>query len=268
MSNYALRVSPAEVSRYRLMAAVAERAESDLWQLAGIAPGARIADIGCGPGAISAVLSGVVGPSGHVCAVDGDAGVVEVARASLESTGLRNWSTYVAAADSTGLEPSSFDVVMIRHVLAHNGGREEAIVKHAASLLSRSGVLYLVDADITTITLYPNDADVSDLNQRYVEFHRKRGNNPQAGLELPRLLREVGLNRIAYRGFIEPIEVPVGFRPPAWAAIDAMVDAGHVTGDDVERWHVAMERLDGLQPRPFLFPPAFVALGAHPARAS
>jgi hypothetical protein len=53
---------------------------------------------------------------------------------------LRNWSTYTAAADCTGLEPSSFDVVMIRHVLARNGGREDAIVKHAASLLCRSGV--------------------------------------------------------------------------------------------------------------------------------
>ena len=31
MSNYALQVSPAEVSRYQLMAAVAERTESDLW---------------------------------------------------------------------------------------------------------------------------------------------------------------------------------------------------------------------------------------------
>ena len=237
-------------------------------QLAGVAPGARIADIGCGPGAISAVLAGIVGPSGHVCAVDGDADVVEVARASFESTGQRNWSTHTAAADCSGLEPSSFDVVMIRHVLAHNGGREGAIVEHAASLLSPSGVLYLVDADITTITLYPGDVDVSDLNQRYVDFHRKRGNNPQAGLELPRLLREAGLNRLAYQGFIEPIEVPVGLRPPAWAARDAMVDAGLVTGDDVARWRVAMERLDRLQPRPFLYPPVFVALGAHPARES
>jgi 2-polyprenyl-3-methyl-5-hydroxy-6-metoxy-1,4-benzoquinol methylase len=72
--------------------------------------------------------------------VNSDAAAIDVARASLESTGLRNWSTYTAAADCTGLEPSSFDVVMIRHVLARNGGREDAIVKHAASLLCRSGV--------------------------------------------------------------------------------------------------------------------------------
>jgi hypothetical protein len=126
----------------------------------------------------------------------------------------------------------------------------------------------LVDVDITTIKLYPGDADFSDLNQRYVDLHRKRGNNPQAGLELPRMLGDVGLNTLAYKGFIEPIEVPVGLRPPAWAARDAIVQARLATDQDIERWRVGLERLDRAQPRRFLLPPVFVALGADPARAS
>src|SRR6476661_870840 len=49
--TYALLLSDAERARYRLMAERASSEEAQLWQQAGIRPGARVADIGCGPGA-------------------------------------------------------------------------------------------------------------------------------------------------------------------------------------------------------------------------
>ena len=45
MSEYALKLSDVEIARYRWMAERARVAEADLWQRAGIAPGARIADV-------------------------------------------------------------------------------------------------------------------------------------------------------------------------------------------------------------------------------
>src|SRR5205085_19595 len=119
-----------------------------------------------------------VGETGRVAAVDADAAVLEVAAQSLSETGLSNWTTQTGSADDTGLEPASFDVVMIRHVLAHNGGREEAIVRHAASLLRSGGVLYLVDVDLTITKVHPGSDDVDDLMRRYVTYHRGQGNNP------------------------------------------------------------------------------------------
>ena len=72
MSEYALRLSEAELQRYRIMAERAREAEAELWTLAGIAPGATVGDIGCGPGAILPALSKAVGPAGVVHALDGD----------------------------------------------------------------------------------------------------------------------------------------------------------------------------------------------------
>jgi 2-polyprenyl-3-methyl-5-hydroxy-6-metoxy-1,4-benzoquinol methylase len=63
MPDYALQLSEAEIARYQLMAETAERAERDLWIAAGAAPGARIADVGCGPGAISGSPRGSAGPT-------------------------------------------------------------------------------------------------------------------------------------------------------------------------------------------------------------
>ena len=71
--RYPLELDQTEVERYRTMAEAARQAESDLWEPAGIVAGARVADVGCGPGAMPA-LSEVVGPQGQVVAVDADPG--------------------------------------------------------------------------------------------------------------------------------------------------------------------------------------------------
>ena len=49
VADYTLQLSDDEVARYRLMAEQARDQEAALWAQAGVAPGARIADVGCGP---------------------------------------------------------------------------------------------------------------------------------------------------------------------------------------------------------------------------
>ncbi|HEU5420356.1 MAG TPA: hypothetical protein VFV41_21895 [Streptosporangiaceae bacterium] len=46
MTGYALSISDIEVERYRLMAEMARELEADAWKLAGIVPGAVVADVG------------------------------------------------------------------------------------------------------------------------------------------------------------------------------------------------------------------------------
>ncbi|MCA1709100.1 MAG: methyltransferase domain-containing protein [Actinobacteria bacterium] len=124
--EYALQFSPQERSRYRLMAATARVEEAAIWSAAGIGPAAVVADIGCGPGAVLRLLAEQVGPAGRAQGVDFDA---EAVTAATEEVGdLEQASVRQGEAIASGLEPGSFDVVMCRHVLAHNGGQEETIV--------------------------------------------------------------------------------------------------------------------------------------------
>ena len=119
--------------------------ERDLWAVSGIVQGAVVAD-GCGPAAVSVVIAGIVGPSGRVVAVDRDAGTVETARAvAARADDAKNVSVAVGEADDTGIAPGSVDVVMIRHVLAHNQADEEAIVTHDATLVRPGGSVYLTE---------------------------------------------------------------------------------------------------------------------------
>ncbi|HXT44149.1 MAG TPA: hypothetical protein VN748_08565 [Pseudonocardiaceae bacterium] len=68
--RYALRLSAAELARYRAIAERARIEEADLWIAAGIVDGARVADLGCGPGAVLTAMAERVGPRGWVTGVD------------------------------------------------------------------------------------------------------------------------------------------------------------------------------------------------------
>jgi SAM-dependent methyltransferase len=263
--EYALALDDAELARYRLMAEQARTAEADLWRLAGIVAGARVADVGCGPGALLPALADAVAPDGRVAGVDADPEAVANARALVAAAGLPGVTVQEGRADRTGLEPGSFDAVMLRHVLAHNGGVEDAIVAHLATLLRPGGCLYLVDVDGTAVRTVPEDADLADLDQRYLAFHAARGNDLRAGLRLGERLGRAGLELVEYRGTYLIRPLPPGLRPPPWAARESMVAAGVATDQDVARWAAAFDRVEAAPTRPTQFVPIFVAVGRRPA---
>jgi SAM-dependent methyltransferase len=263
--RYALRLDPGEVERYRMMAEQARAAEADLWELAGIGPGRRVADVGCGPGALLPALSGAVGPDGRVRAVDADPGAVAAARALADAAGLGNVEVAEGRADHTGLEPGSLDVVMLRHVLAHNGGAEDAIVAHLATLVRPGGCVYLVDVDGTAARTLPDLADLADLDERYAAFRAARGDDNRAGLRLADRLARAGLEVVEFRGRYFIGSPPPGVRPPGWAAREAMLAAGVVTQADVQRWERAFQEVEAAPVRPTVFAPIFTAVGRRPA---
>jgi ubiquinone/menaquinone biosynthesis C-methylase UbiE len=263
--RYALELDERELERYRVMAEQARAAEADLWELAGIGPGARVADVGCGPGAMLPGLSAAVGPEGRVEAVDADPWALAAAQALVAAAGLGNVSVAEGRADRTGLEPGSLDVAMLRHVLAHNGGAEDAIVAHLADLARPGGCVYLVDADGTAMRTLPEHADLTDLAQRYQEFRAARGDDNRAGLRLADRLVRAGLEVVEFRGRYVIRELSSRLRSPAWAAREAMLAAGVATEADVRRWDRAFQQIDAAPVRPTFFAPMFTAVGRRPA---
>ena len=265
MADYTLVVSEAEVERYRMMAAAAAATEAGAWAQAGIVAGARVVDVGCGPAATSVELAKAVAPGGHVVGVERDPQARAAAEQVLAAAGLDSVEVVAGEATATGVEPGSVDVAVLRHVLAHNGGQEQAIVDHLASLVRPGGSVYLVDVDLTAIRVVGGDEDLSDLLEKYAEFHRRLGNDPTVGLRLRSLLETAGLETLRYDGRYTIVEVPPGLRPPAWAARDAMVESGVVTRADVDRWGAALQRGDAAPSRGTMFAPTFLAIGRRPA---
>jgi SAM-dependent methyltransferase len=262
--RYPLELDQAEVERYRTMAEAARQAEAELWEPAGIVAGARVADVGCGPGAMLPALAAAVGPDGRVTAVDADPEAVAAARALVAAAGLGNVAVRQGRAEETGLAAGSLDVVMLRHVLAHNGGAEDTIVAHLAALLRPGGCLYLVDADLTAIRVIPEaeHPDLVDLQERYLAFRAARGDDNAAGLRLAERLVRAGLELVEFHGRYVIREVSPRLRSPAWAAREAMVAAGMATAEDLRRWDQAFEAT--ARRPPTFFAPMLTAIGRRP----
>ena len=221
MSDYVLALSDAEVARYQLMAEKAQSIEAAWWAEAGIVEGAKVADVGCGPGVISSLTAQLVGPSGEVWAVDQDEQAVALTEALAARLGLENVHFQVGGATATGLDPGSFDVVIMRHVLAHNGGHEETIVAHLASLLRPGGSVYLVDVEIQAMRVRPPHPELKELGDCYRAFHAARGNDLSVGLRLAELVKAAGLEQVEHRGWYDIVPAPPGMRPPSWAGATA-----------------------------------------------
>jgi len=243
------------------MAARAVASEVDEFRMAGIVPGATVADVGCGPAAMSVEVAHLVGPEGRVIGIEPDERSRATATAVIAASGLANIELRDGTATDTGLEPRSVDVAMMRHVLAHNGGREQAFVDHLASRVRPGGCVYLVDTDLTGARTIDGAPELDDLFEKYSQFHRARGNDPLAGLRLANLLKAAGLEVLAFEGRYSILAAPPGMRPPPWAGRDSMLAQGTITQDDVDRWQGGFEKSDALEVRPTIFVPLFIAIG-------
>lgn len=261
-ASYSLALTDQERLRYRLMASSAAENEAAEWKQAGIVNGARVADVGCGPGALLRLLAERVGATGTAIGIDADETAISCAREEISD--LPHAYARVGSATETGLDPAAYDVVMCRHVLAHNGGHEGEIVAHLACLTAPGGCVYLADVDATALRISGDAPDLEDLMDRYRRFQAARGNDLSVGLRLGDLLTEAGLTveRFACRAPV--IRLWPGMRPPAWAARAEMVAEGFATASDVSRWEEAFARRDSAQERPWLFPATFVAIGRRP----
>src|SRR5687768_898846 len=158
--GYTLELSEPERMRYRMMASLARENEADLWEYAGITPGARVADVGCGPGAVLTEIAQIVGPDGLAVGVEPGHPAREAAREELDRLGLEHVEVREGNGEATGLDQGAWDCVMMRHVLTHTGDAVERIVAHLATLLAPGGHLYLVDVDLDATRSSPVDPDI------------------------------------------------------------------------------------------------------------
>jgi 2-polyprenyl-3-methyl-5-hydroxy-6-metoxy-1,4-benzoquinol methylase len=263
--EYALRLSAEEIRRYRSKAEHAARTEGAAWAECGVNPGARVLDLGCGPGAILPEVAARVSPGGLVVGIDQDPDAVATAAALAQEARLVNVSVRQGSAIRTGLDPDSFDVIMIRNVLVHAGQQAGKIVGHAASLLRPGGCLYLADIDGTAVRWDAIDSGLVDLYRRFEDFLvATRGADLSIGPKLGSYLRAAGLDIFMRQAFYQTVNpVPDGGAP--WAAREAMVHAGFASADDVDRWEKAISRT-AANPDSVVFVPTFSAAGRRRAR--
>ncbi|HEV2886204.1 MAG TPA: methyltransferase domain-containing protein [Jatrophihabitans sp.] len=85
---------------------------ADLLDRAGVGPGQRVLDIGCGRGAVTFQAAQRVGESGEVVGIDIAEGMVNAIAADVERRGVANVSVHLMDGQRPDFAPASFDHVL------------------------------------------------------------------------------------------------------------------------------------------------------------
>jgi predicted methyltransferase/rhodanese-related sulfurtransferase len=116
----------------------------DIFAALGVAPGARVADLGAGEGFFTARLAKAVGPTGRVFAIDADAKVIAKLRERVSREGLTNVEVIESTAKDTRLPAASLDAALIVNAY-HEMAEYQAVLAEVRRALTPDGSLVIVE---------------------------------------------------------------------------------------------------------------------------
>lgn len=195
MESYVLRQAEAAADRLAMLARVTWPSTSRALERAGLRPGMRCLDAGCGGGLVSLELARIVGPAGSVVGIDMDETGVERAGREAEARGLP--AAFRVADVHVLEEEGEFDLVFARFLLSHLPKPEVALARMVRALRP-GGVVVLEDVDFGGHVCHPPCAAFD----RYVELYRaavrRRGADPEIGPRLPGMLEDAGAAEVEF----------------------------------------------------------------------
>jgi ubiquinone/menaquinone biosynthesis C-methylase UbiE len=162
----------------------------------GLAPGDRVADLGCGSGPQLPLFAERVGPTGRVIGIDRDPRLLAAAR---EQVAAFPWVELVEA-DALAYDPGEapLDAVHCRLVLLHQLEPQQ-LVEHMAALVRPGGRVAVQDVDADgptgqpTVLCHPPFPALERLGTAYLTASLRRGSDSQAGRKVLDRFRQAGL---------------------------------------------------------------------------
>jgi SAM-dependent methyltransferase len=186
-----------EVARLEIQGAALAPATRMIFAEAGIRPGMRVLDLGCGAGDVAFVAADLVGPHGFVVGVDRSPEAL--ARARLRAAQRRLAQVRFVEGDLDEPAPGGpFDAIVERLVL-WTVPDPAALLRRQATVLRPGGLVVPIEEDLSTIRSLPETAFGTQVKSWLVEAFAKAGMF-MLGHRLWAITQEAGLRPVGMIG--------------------------------------------------------------------
>lgn len=164
-----------------------------LW--AGIQPGMRVADVGCGSGKTTYYLHKLIQPGGNIVGIDASASRIRHANQHHQQEGIGFvCQDFYQELDQLG----RFDFVWVRFVLEYHRSKCSEIVHKLSQILNPGGILCLIDLDHNCLNHFGLSARLEKAILGVMETLVKESDfDPYVGRKLYSFLYDLGLDEIA-----------------------------------------------------------------------
>jgi ubiquinone/menaquinone biosynthesis C-methylase UbiE len=194
--QYILGHSDAELARLEHQAQIFGAETREVLRRAGVAPGMRVLDIGCGVGDVSLIAADMVGPSGRVLGIDNAGAALPTARARAARGGY-GWLDFEEANIYAYRTSEAFDAVIGRFILMHVPD-PVAVVKAAIRFSKPTGIIAFIEMDISESSTLPELPLMTRCVDWIVQTYRKVGVEPNMGSQLHATFRAAGLDPLLH----------------------------------------------------------------------
>jgi ubiquinone/menaquinone biosynthesis C-methylase UbiE len=169
-----------------------------------LAPGARVLDVGCGPGTITVGLAARVGEGragegrageGRVVGIDAAGEILADARAEAARHGQRNVSFEAGDVYQLAFADDTFDVVHAHQVLQHLADPVAALAQ-MRRVCRPGGVVAARDGDYGGMFWFPADPQLGEWQDLYRRVARALNGEPDAGRRMLHWARAAGFEEI------------------------------------------------------------------------
>ena len=234
MERYVLRGGQWGYDRLKLLARIKRDDTLELFRRAGLRPGMRCVDLGCGGGEVSFDLAAAAGPAGSVTGIDMDPEKLALARASARERGIGNVGLRAGNVNDWD-EPGAYDFVYCRFLLQHLAQPAD-LLRRMWAAVRPGGVIAVEDADFEGMFCDPPNDGFDFYRTMYQEVCRRNGGDPTIGRKLYRYFGRAGMADPQVR-LAQDLAVTEDLKTLAVltleASADAIAGAGLASADEV-----------------------------------
>jgi ubiquinone/menaquinone biosynthesis C-methylase UbiE len=189
--DYAMGSTDHERQRLMKQGAILREFLARAFRAAGLAPGMRVLDLGCGVGDVAMLAADLVGPAGSVVGIDRDATSVALANKRVAEAGYKNIHFQVAEFHEF-TDAAPFDALVGRFILMYLPD-PAAILRHLSRQLRPGAAIAFMEPDFTVqSSVFPDLPQFKNGGYWISEVLRRSGARIDMGMRLYATYRDAG----------------------------------------------------------------------------